>query len=112
MFRKGVVLTNNIDIIKYASFKYKAMIKLLSHPSNVRDNFSPVIHSGTIRQCAKITILSKEISKNKIENAGSIGGSNLLTEDYEYMLDLCEYIKKTNHSLFEYPDDIVWNWIW
>jgi GTPase len=63
MFRKGSILTNNMEIIKYASYKYKAIIKLLSHPSNVRDNFSPVIHCATIRQSAKITIL--EI-KNKI----------------------------------------------
>jgi elongation factor 1-alpha len=57
MFRKGSILTNNLDILKYASYKYKATIKLLSHPSTVRDNFSPVIHCATIRQSAKITIL-------------------------------------------------------
>lgn len=57
MFRKGSILTNNMDIIKYASYKYKAVIKLLSHPSTVRDNFSPVIHCATIRQSAKISIL-------------------------------------------------------
>jgi len=66
-FRKGSILTNNLEIIKKASYTYKAKIKLLNHPTNVRDNFSPVIHSGTIRQCAKLTILSKEISKKKIE---------------------------------------------
>lgn len=57
MFRKGSILTNNMDIIKYASYKYKAVIKLLSHPSTVRDNFTPVIHCATIRQSAKISIL-------------------------------------------------------
>jgi elongation factor 1-alpha len=66
-FRKGSILTNNLEIIKKASYTYRAKIKLLNHPTNVRDNFSPVIHSGTVRQCAKITILSKEISKKKIE---------------------------------------------
>lgn len=65
-FRKGTILTNNIDIIKYASFKYKAVIKLLSHPSIVKDNFTPVIHCATIRQSAKITILEiKNKQKNK-----------------------------------------------
>jgi elongation factor 1-alpha len=66
-FRKGSILTNNLDIIKKASYTYKAKIKLLNHPTNVRDNFSPVIHCGTIRQTAKLTILDKEISKRKIE---------------------------------------------
>lgn len=65
MFRKGSILTNNYDIIKYASYKYKAIIKLLSHPSTVRDNFSPVIHCATIRQSAKITILEIKSKPNK-----------------------------------------------
>jgi GTPase len=64
MFRKGTIITNNLDILKYATYKYKAIIKLLSHPSNVRNNFSPVIHCATIRQSAKITII--EIKNKKI----------------------------------------------
>ncbi len=63
-FRKGTVLTNNIEILKKASYKYRAQIKLLSHPSNVRDNFSPVIHCATIRQSASIKILEIK-TKNK-----------------------------------------------
>lgn len=72
MFRKGSIITNNLEIIKYASYKYKASIKLLSHPSIVKDNFCPVIHCATIRQTAKISIieittrLSKKY-KNKLE---------------------------------------------
>lgn len=65
MFRKGSILTNNIDIIKYASYKYKAIIKLLSHPSIVKDNFTPVIHCATIRQSAKLTILEIKSKSNK-----------------------------------------------
>jgi elongation factor 1-alpha len=61
-FRKGSILTNNLDIIKKASYTFRAKIKLLNHPTNVRDNFTPVIHSGTIRQSAKLTIINKESS--------------------------------------------------
>lgn len=69
MFRKGTIITNNLEILKYASYKYKAVIKLLSHPSTVRDNFTPVIHCATIRQSAKITILEiKNKQGKKIEN--------------------------------------------
>ncbi len=64
-FRKGSILTNNIEILKKATYKYKAQIKLLSHPSNVKDNFSPVIHCATIRQSASIKII--EI-KTKTQN--------------------------------------------
>lgn len=77
MFRKGTIITNCLDILKYASYKYKAVIKLLSHPSTVRDNFSPVIHCATIRQSAKITIL--EI-KNK-PNKKNLESNNLINND-------------------------------
>ena len=75
MFRKGTMLTNNLDVIKYASYKYKAVIKLLSHPSTVRDNFSPIIHCATIRQSAKITILeikTKPMKKQKTYNENNL----------------------------------------
>jgi len=79
MFRKGSILTNNLDIIKYASYKYRAVIKLLSHPSTVRDNFSPVIHCATIRQSARITILeikSKHITKQQNKKNDNDDGDN------------------------------------
>ena len=82
MFRKGSILTNNLDIIKYASYKYKAIIKILSHPSTVRDNFSPVIHCATIRQSARITILEikskpiKKIQKKTNEDEDGIRNGN------------------------------------
>lgn len=68
-FRKGSIITNNQEILKKASYKYRAQIKLLSHPSNVRDNFSPVIHCATVRQSAKIKILElkNKLKKEQIE---------------------------------------------
>ncbi len=67
-FRKGTVLTNNLEILKKATYKYKAEIKLLSHPSNVRDNFSPVIHCATIRQTASIKIIEIKAKVKKEED--------------------------------------------
>ena len=78
MFRKGTIITNNLEILKYASYKYKAVIKLLSHPSTVRDNFTPVIHCATICQSAKITILeiknkqAKKLDKENKNNTDNI----------------------------------------
>lgn len=68
-FRKGSVITNNQEILKKASYKYRAQIKLLSHPSNVRDNFTPVIHCATVRQSATIKILElkNKLKKEQIE---------------------------------------------
>jgi elongation factor 1-alpha len=81
-FRKGSILTNNLDIIKKASYTFRARIKLLNHPTNVRDNFTPVIHSGTIRQSAKLTIINKELTlkKNDIVDIGK-KDANLIEDD-------------------------------
>jgi len=67
-FKKGTILTNNSEILKKATYKYRAQIKLLSHPSNVRDNFAPVIHCATIRQTATIKILELKNKINKESN--------------------------------------------
>lgn len=64
-FKKGTIITNNSEILKKATYKYRAQIKLLSHPSNVRDNFAPVIHCATIRQTATIKILELKNKLNK-----------------------------------------------
>ena len=65
-FKKGTIITNNLEIIKLASYKYRASIKLLSHPTNVRDNFCPVIHCNTVRQTASIKIVN--ITHNSEKN--------------------------------------------
>ena len=67
-FKKGTIITNNSEILKKATYKYRAQIKLLSHPSNVRDNFAPVIHCATIRQTASIKILELKNKLNKEQN--------------------------------------------
>jgi elongation factor 1-alpha len=80
-FRKGTILTNNLDIIKKASYTFKAKIKLLNHPTNVKDNFTPVIHSGTIRQVAKLTIIDKEIKNNKDNKKNDNSTKNISVEN-------------------------------
>ena len=65
-FKKGTIITNNLEIIKLASYKYRASIKLLSHPTNVRDNFCPVIHCNTVRQTASIKILNISHNPDKL----------------------------------------------
>jgi GTPase len=79
-FKKGTIITNNLEIIKMASYKYKASIKLLSHPTNVRDNFCPVIHCNTVRQTASIKILniSHYTDKQNVENINNSWNNNEL----------------------------------
>ncbi len=100
MFRKGTILTNCLDILKYASFKYKAIIKLLSHPSTVKDNFSPVIHCATIRQSAKITILEikNKQGKKKFDEEINQQINKKINHTQTYMNDIAKSI---------YPGDIA-----
>jgi elongation factor 1-alpha len=75
-FKKGTIITNNLEIIKLASYKYRASIKLLSHPTNVRDNFCPVIHCNTVRQTASIKILNISHNPDKLNKNESIESNN------------------------------------
>ncbi len=91
-FRKGTVLTNNIDILKKATYKYKAEIKLLSHPSNVRDNFSPVIHCATIRQTASIKIIEIKAKIKKEEDDRCIypGETAIIQIEFKFKPEIIE----------------------
>lgn len=91
-FRKGTILTNNIDILKKATYKYKAEIKLLSHPSNVRDNFSPVIHCATIRQTASIKIIEIKAKIKKEEDDRCIypGETAIIQIEFKFKPEIIE----------------------
>ena len=91
-FRKGTVLTNNLEILKKASYKYKAQIKLLSHPSNVRDNFSPVIHCATIRQTASIKIIEIKTKSKKDEETRCMypGDTAIIQLEFKFKPELIE----------------------
>lgn len=106
MFRKGSILTNNMDIIKYASYKYKAVIKLLSHPSTVRDNFTPVIHCATIRQSAKISILEIKARPVKKQYNQSTQAA-LATETTEDIKHICPGDTAVICLEFKYYPEII-----
>jgi elongation factor 1-alpha len=91
-FRKGTILTNNLDILKKATYKYKAEIKLLSHPSNVRDNFSPVIHCATIRQTASIKIIEIKTKIKKDEDGKCIypGDTAIIQIEFKFKPEIIE----------------------
>ena len=41
--------------------EFKAIIKILHHPTTIRINYEPVIHCGTISQTAKIFYIEKDL---------------------------------------------------
>lgn len=55
--KKGMVLITNPSMYKYVGFHFTAAITIFgSHSATLRNGYSPVIHAGTIRQAAKLTI--------------------------------------------------------
>lgn len=101
-FKKGTIITNNSEILKKATYKYRAQIKLLSHPSNVKDNFAPVIHCATIRQTASIKILElknklkKETNEDDISKCIYPGDIALIEIEFKFKPEIIE----PNQSFF------------
>ena len=44
-----------------ATWEFEAEIVILFHSTTINVNYQPVIHVGTVRQCAKILSMSQEI---------------------------------------------------
>lgn len=61
--RKGLIVTDR-NMIDSVYFKFKALIKVFNTiTTNIRVNYSPVIHCRTIRQTAKIIDIKKNDDK-------------------------------------------------
>jgi GTPase len=44
-----------------ASMRFEADVTILHHPSTIQTSYQPIIHSGTVRQAAKIISMDKEL---------------------------------------------------
>jgi elongation factor 1-alpha len=58
--RRGLVILDKKSSPKPIK-SFKAIIKILHHPTTIRVGYSPVIHAHTIRQTAKIIQMGKEL---------------------------------------------------
>jgi elongation factor 1-alpha len=63
--RGNVVITSNLK--HYCHWEFSANIEVLHHSTTISENYSPVIHMGTIRQSAKLKRINNIIRKNKNE---------------------------------------------
>ena len=53
--RKGMILYTK-KIYENICYRFDARIKVLNHATTISDNYSPVVHCGTVRQTARICI--------------------------------------------------------
>lgn len=54
-FKKGMVIVSD-SFENNLCYQFKANIKILNHSTSVANNYSPVIHSGIVRQTARIIL--------------------------------------------------------
>ena len=59
MIRKGNVIVSK-GFEKNICYEFKAKIEILHHSTTISSKYSPVIHCGTVRQTARIKLLSPE----------------------------------------------------
>jgi GTPase len=57
-FKKGMVIVSD-DYENSLCYQFKASVKILNHSATIGNNYSPVIHAGTVRQTARL-ILNKD----------------------------------------------------
>jgi len=56
---KGIIITNNPNIIKYVSTKFKINVNILHHSTTIVTGYQPIIHCGAVRQSATFIIPQK-----------------------------------------------------
>lgn len=54
---KGMVIIDNVENTKYTSSTFHAKVKILHHSTLIKTGYSPLVHIGSIRQCAKLSML-------------------------------------------------------
>ncbi len=81
MIRKGMVLID--DVNKYKNnivSSFYARINILHHATTIKTGYSPIIHCGPIRQCAKIDLDSIKPEPEPDENNVLRSGDNKIVK--------------------------------
>ena len=55
-----MVCLSDLSLTNRTCFEFYATIDILNHSTTINNNYSPVIHCGIIKQCAKIEIIDKK----------------------------------------------------
>ena len=60
--RKGAVLTSP-SLRPQGVFKFEAEVLILHHPTTIHENYQPVVHTGTVRQSARIVSMQSPLMR-------------------------------------------------
>lgn len=63
MITRGMLVVSDEEMIKNVCYKFKAEIQVLHHSATIGLGYSPVIHSGSIRQSARVVGIEKIVHK-------------------------------------------------
>ena len=88
--KKGIIGFTNEKFKTNVVLSFKAEIKILHHSSTIKNNYTPIIHCGQVRQSAKLTILDD----NELLRTGDI--ANVLFTFVSHK----EYIEEGNTIFF------------
>jgi elongation factor 1-alpha len=55
--RKGMVVVSKQSDLHNVCFQFEAKISILNHSTSIKNNYTPVIHCGSVRQSAKLKII-------------------------------------------------------
>jgi GTPase len=93
MIRKGMVLIDNYDKFKQNIVKkFKAKINVLHHSTTIKTGYTPIIHCGPIRQCAKLIIENENKDEHKDENLSvlRVGSNSIVEFEFIYHTEFLE----------------------
>jgi elongation factor 1-alpha len=62
---KGMIVVGPLKYTSNICFRFRARIEILHHSASININYSPMIHIGPIRQCARITEIKEVMRKTK-----------------------------------------------
>lgn len=63
MINRGMLIISNESMIKNVCYRFKAEIQILHHSATIGLGYSPVIHSGSIRQSARVVGIEKIVQR-------------------------------------------------
>ena len=69
--RKGMISMSSLSSMRYICFRFKAVITIFAESVTIKTGYTPVIHSGTIKQSARLII-----DPNENEGLETIGFDN------------------------------------
>lgn len=77
---KGMLVISSLKLTSNVCFKFNAKVEILHHSATINNNYSPVIHVGPVRQCARLVDIKEIISRKDLSNQQDKKTNNNISE--------------------------------